>query len=161
MSKKLFTSTLILAAFAALLLMPCRAQQPQVYSAGDLEKLSQKLRADAIAKHDTKAVDTLGEFSNHKFMIATRISDGGAEVHGKMWDVFFVVDGEATLITGGAVADPKTDAATGETTGTKVVGGTSMKLTRGAVIHIAPNVPHQLLIPQGSYFTYFVVKVKD
>lgn len=93
-------------------------------------------------------------------MLTVRNASGGAEVHEHYADIFFVVDGEATLTSGGTVVDPKTTAP-GEIRGNSVSGGVQQKLGKGDVIHISPNTPHQLTIAKGKSFTYFVVKVKE
>ena len=89
-----------------------------------------------------------------------RNTSGGAELHEHYADIFFVVEGDATLNSGGTVVDPKTTAP-GEIRGTAVSGGVEQKLGKGDVVHIASNTPHQLSIPKGKTFIYFVVKVKE
>jgi hypothetical protein len=69
-----------------------------------------------------------------------------------------VVEGEATLITGGKMVNSKTESP-GELRGTGIEGGQSQKLAAGDVVHIAANTPHQLTLAPGKTFTYFVVKV--
>jgi quercetin dioxygenase-like cupin family protein len=36
-----------------------------------------------------------------------------------------------------------------------------MTLNPGDVVHIPATVPHQMLVPDGSTFIYFVIKVKE
>jgi quercetin dioxygenase-like cupin family protein len=49
----------------------------------------------------------------------------------------------------------------GEHRGSAVQGGTQTILNKGDVVHIPAGVSHQLLIPAGSTFVYFVIKVKE
>ena len=93
-------------------------------------------------------------------MLSVRNKTGGAELHEHYADIFFVVDGEATLTSGGTMVEPKTTEP-GEIRGSAVSGGVLQKLGKGDVVHISPNTPHQLSIPEGKSFTYFVVKVKE
>jgi mannose-6-phosphate isomerase-like protein (cupin superfamily) len=93
-------------------------------------------------------------------MIALRHKDGGAEVHENYADFFFLVQGNATLLTGGTIENPKT-VSPGEIRGTSVQNGTRTALSQGDVVHIPANTPHQMLVPKGSTLIYFVVKVKE
>jgi len=154
MSKKLLTVVLLIAgaAFAA--------NPPAVnyYSAAELQQMGQKLGAKLNkAKF---ASDNLEKYTNSYTMLAHREGTGSAEVHEHDADLFLVVQGDATLVTGGKIVEPHTDKP-GEIRGDSIEGGKRQKLSAGDVIHIAPNVPHQLLIENGKPFTYFVMKVTD
>jgi mannose-6-phosphate isomerase-like protein (cupin superfamily) len=93
-------------------------------------------------------------------MIALRHKDGGAEIHANFADFFLIVQGSATLVTGGTVEGGK-EQSPGEIRGGVVRNGTSMTLNPGDVVHIPATVPHQMLVPEGSTFIYFVIKVKE
>ena len=57
-----------------------------------------------MAKHgDGSASETLKEYPQHCAMLSFRSRDGEAEVHEKFADLFCVLAGKATLVTGGAV----------------------------------------------------------
>jgi mannose-6-phosphate isomerase-like protein (cupin superfamily) len=73
-------------------------------------------------------------------------------------DIFFVEAGEATLVLGGKIVEPKT-VKPHEIRGTSIEGGTTMQLTPGDIVHIPVKVPHQLKIAPRKTFTYTVVKV--
>jgi mannose-6-phosphate isomerase-like protein (cupin superfamily) len=88
--------------------------------------------------------------------VAVRNKSGRGELHQKADDIFFVIAGQATLVSGGTMTNPKGDQ---EVRGDSVVGGTSILLHQGDVVHISHSVPHQLLIKQGESFTYVVVKI--
>jgi quercetin dioxygenase-like cupin family protein len=92
-------------------------------------------------------------------MLAHREGDGRAEVHVHEADLFFIVDGEATLVTGGQVVNPTTEKP-GEIRGSSIEGGKRQKLSPGDVVHIAANVPHQLLLEPGKQINYFAMKVQ-
>ncbi len=72
--------------------------------------------------------------------------------------MFVVRSGNATLIVGGEVVNPKTVSA-GEIRGDSITGGAKQELGAGDVVHIPPKTAHQLLVGQGGRFSYFVVKV--
>ena len=86
-----------------------------------------------------------------------REKPGGIEVHVKERDVFYVVDGEATVIAGGKLVNPKETRA-GQMTGTSIEGGETYHLTKGDVMTIPAGVPHWFKETNGV--SYFVVKVK-
>lgn len=98
----------------------------------------------------------LGTYDNHLIGISHREGDGSAELHETQADIFIVDSGEATLILGGTIVDPKT-AKPHEIRGASITGGTSQQLTAGDIVHIPAKVPHQLKISKS--FTYTVIKV--
>jgi len=109
---------------------------------------------------DGAASTKLTEYPNHYTMVALRHKNGGAEIHDNYADFFYVVKGHGTLLTGGPVQDEKI-VSPGEHRGSALQGGAQTVLNKGDVVHIPAGVSHQLLIPAGSTFVYFVVKVKE
>src|ERR1700736_6160188 len=106
------------------------------------------------------ASNKLNEYPNHFTMISLRRKNGRAEVHENYADLFFVVRGSAKLLTGGTVQDSKT-VSPGELRGKSVLNGVETSLNQGDIVHIPATVPHQLLLPGGGTFLYFVIKVKE
>ncbi|GGH00835.1 cupin domain-containing protein [Silvibacterium dinghuense] len=101
---------------------------------------------------------TLKKYPGHFTMLTVRTRSGGAEQHDHAADIFIVLDGEATEVTGGSIENAST-AKPGETRGTRVVGGTEHRMQTGDIVHIAPGTPHQTLVAPGKTFTYYVIKV--
>lgn len=146
---KLLALGLLGAALSAL------AAEVDLYSPQELQSLTEKL----AAKKGQFAAEQLKKYgTSHYTMLAHREATGSSEVHEKEADVFFAVSGDAEIVTGGKLVNPKLDKP-GELRGTSVEGGTKQPLTQGSVIHIPAGVPHQLIIANGKPFTYFVVKV--
>ncbi|WP_419803845.1 hypothetical protein [Terriglobus sp.] len=102
---------------------------------------------------------TLERYPGHYTMLTARTKPGGAELHQHFNDIFIVLDGEATEVIGGTIEDAK-ETTPGEIRGKRVVGGTEHPMHKGDVIHIAPNTPHQTVVPEGKYFLYYVIKVQ-
>lgn len=98
----------------------------------------------------------LGTYDNHLIGISHREGDGSAEIHETQVDIWIVNSGEATLVLGGTVVEPKT-VKPHEIRGKSIEGGTSRQLVAGDIVHIPVNVPHQLKI--SKTFTYTVIKV--
>jgi mannose-6-phosphate isomerase-like protein (cupin superfamily) len=130
------------------------------YSAAELQQTAHKLQQQESFRTTGSVGETLEKYPGSFTMLTVRDTSGGAELHEHYADIFFVVDGEATLTSGGTVVDAKTTAP-GEIRGSSVSGGVEQKLGKGDVVHISPNTPHQLSIQKGKSFTYFVVKVKE
>jgi mannose-6-phosphate isomerase-like protein (cupin superfamily) len=129
------------------------------FTQSQLIEEAQALNAKAQGPEGAASVK-LNEYPNHFTMISLRHKSGGAEIHEAYADFFFVVQGQATLLTGGTLQDGKT-VSPGEIRGTAVQGGTKTSLNQGDVVHIPASVPHQILVPDGGTFVYFVIKVKE
>ncbi len=87
-----------------------------------------------------------------------RDKPGQSELHEKDTDVFYILQGSATFVTGGKMLEPKTTAP-GEIRGSAIEGGESRTLSKDDVIVIPAGVPHWFKDVQGL-FLYFVVKVQ-
>ena len=82
---------------------------------------------------------------------------GQVEIHDKETDVIYVVDGDATFVTGGTAVNPKTTRP-GQSVATDVKGGETHKLTKGDVIVVPAGIPHWFKeVPKSV--SYYVVKV--
>ena len=64
-----------------------------------------------------------------------------AEMHDKTHHVFIIYDGEAELVTGGRMIDPKVTAP-GQTRGSSIEGGETRLVSKGDVITIPAKTPH-------------------
>lgn len=129
------------------------------WSTAQLLERAKQLQEKA-AKGDGSASETLEKYPHHYMMLAFRQHSGGGELHQDFADVFFILDGHATVVTGGSLVDPKTTAP-GEVRGTSVQGGSRQELKAGDVVHIPAGMPHQTLVADGQTVTYFVVKVEE
>jgi len=93
-----------------------------------------------------------------KVMAGRRVAAPAAvEIHTRDTDVFYIVDGSATFVTGGTAVEPK-EIGPNELHATSITGGTERHLTKGDVIIIPAGTPHQFLEVTNP-FLYFVVKV--
>jgi mannose-6-phosphate isomerase-like protein (cupin superfamily) len=86
-----------------------------------------------------------------------RTGPGQVEVHDKETDVFYVIDGAATFVTGGTMVGGKASGP-GQTRGTDIQGGQIHHLTKGDVIVIPAGIPHWFKEVPTS-INYYVVKV--
>ncbi len=97
--------------------------------------------------------------SLYKVQAGRRIVAGVVEIHTHDNDIFYIVDGTATFVTGGTPVDPK-EVSPGELRAKSIVGGTEHQLTKGDVILIPHGIPHQFTKVDAP-FLYFVVKVTE
>ncbi len=95
--------------------------------------------------------------SDYRVQTSRRVKPGGVEVHEKETDIFYVVDGSATLVTGGTVVEPKTTRPN-QIAGTGITGGESRRISKGDVVVIPAGAPHWFK-EVDSFINYFVVKV--
>ena len=82
---------------------------------------------------------------------------GQVEVHDKETDVIYMVEGEATFVTGGTGVDMKSNRP-GQWLGSDIKGGETHHLTKGDVIVVPAGVPHWFKEVPNSV-SYYVVKV--
>jgi len=87
-----------------------------------------------------------------------RDKPGQVEVHDKETDVIYMIDGEATFVTGGKAVGLKSTRP-GQSIGTEVQGGETHHLTKGDVIVVPNGVPHWFEKVSGP-LNYYVVKVR-
>jgi quercetin dioxygenase-like cupin family protein len=95
--------------------------------------------------------------SDFNIQILKRTGPGQVEGHDKETDTFYVLDGEATFVTGGMMIGGKVTAAN-QQRGTDIRGGEVHHLSKGDVIAIPAGIPHWFKEVQQP-FTYYVVKV--
>jgi glc operon protein GlcG len=93
----------------------------------------------------------------YKIDAGRRTAPGEVEYHERFVDVMHVVEGTASVVTGGELVDPR-EVAAGELRAASVEGGTTRTLAAGDVLAIPSGVPHQF-VEVSDPFLYFVVKV--
>ncbi len=144
-----------------LIAISCPAQstgRAEIFSSaqlqGQLKQLAQQARTSGSSG------STMGDYGTHALKLSERTASGGAEIHAHFNDVMLVMDGKATLITGGTVIDAH-QGANGETTGSGIRDGVVQPIAAGDLIHIPAGIPHQLVIAPGTTYSALVIKVKE
>jgi mannose-6-phosphate isomerase-like protein (cupin superfamily) len=124
-------------------------------------------KAPAITYFDSSTVSAAfakgavlfdGQVRNYMVHASRREAPGMAEIHTKDADIVYVLDGTATLVTGGTAIDAKMTAE-GELRGTAINGGDTRQLKKGDVIIVPAGVPHWFREVTNP-FLYYVVKVR-
>ena len=113
------------------------------------------LDRDQVAAAFARGVPLL-EVSGYKIHASRREGPGMAEVHDWETDVVYVLEGSATVVTGGTVVDP-TVTEPGQIRGPVIQGGETRRIGKGDVMVIPAGVPHWFKEISGP-LTYFVVK---
>jgi len=110
------------------------------------------IAADQVAKGGS-----LATAPNLSITVAHRAEPGMVEVHDKETDTFYVLDGSATIVTGGTMVGGSVTGP-GQHRGTDIAGGKAQRLAKGDVMVIPAGVPHWFKEVPSS-IDYYVVKV--
>jgi len=93
---------------------------------------------------------------------------GGAIEHSQITEVYHVISGNGTLVTGGTIANPTESEPTSQvvtvlngpsTGGSGVQGGVTRQVGPGDVVIIPPNTPHWFKEITSDQIVYLVVRV--
>jgi mannose-6-phosphate isomerase-like protein (cupin superfamily) len=123
------------------------AQQPAapaaagktMVSAADVTALIAKAKAER--KDQPIIAQSLLQLAPYNVSLEYRASVGNAAVHETEAELFYVVDGSATLVTGGKLKEEKRTNAE-NLTGTGVEGGESRHVAKGDFVMVPDHTPH-------------------
>ena len=127
---------------------------------------TEKMRSDVLF-FDSNQVATsfskgavLLDGTDRNYMVHTskREQPGLAEVHALDTDIIYVVEGTATIVTGGTAVETKT-IAPDEVRGARIEGGETRQLVKGNVIIVPNGTPHWFKDVSGT-FLYYTIKVR-
>src|SRR5271154_6873281 len=129
------------------------AQQPapptKTYSsAADVAALLAKAKSDHKDGQPT-VVENILHLAPYNANLEYRTSVGPAAVHEHEAEMFYVLDGSATLVTGGKLANEKRTNAE-NLTGTGIEGGNAQSVAKGDVVIVPENTPHWFSTIDGS-----------
>ena len=95
---------------------------------------------------------------NYMVHASRREKPGQAEIHTKDADIIYVLQGSATVVTGGEAVDAKTTAPD-ELRGSSIRDGQTRQIAQGDVVIVPRGTPHQF-VEVTNPFLYYVVKVR-
>jgi mannose-6-phosphate isomerase-like protein (cupin superfamily) len=113
------------------------------FSAADLQAALAKLptdRPNAVARVFT--LDPYNVGVEQRQPVAQ-----GAAAHADRAELFYVINGSGTMLTGGTISDGKQSGA--NTQGTTITGGTRIDFKTGDFIMVPSGVPHQFVDLKG------------
>lgn len=109
------------------------------FRAADLQAALSKLQTD-------RAAAAVRVFTLDPYNVAVeqrQPQTQGAAAHSDRAELFYVIDGAGTMLTGGTIADGKPNGV--NTQGTTISGGTRIEFAKGDFIMVPSGVPHQFV----------------
>jgi glc operon protein GlcG len=116
------------------------------------------LKGSSVAEAFKKGMPLL-ENGQYKVHASHRDGPGLAEVHTKDTDIIYVLEGTATLVTGGTVVDGKQTEAN-EIRGSSIMSGETKRLAKGDVVVVPNGTPHWFKKVTAP-FNYYVAKITE
>ena len=146
--------TLIAALVVTLVSSAASAQQPAspaasrtMVSAADVQAMIAKAKSDR--KDQALLAQSMIQLAPYNVSLEYRAAVANAAVHETEAELFYVIDGSATLVTGGKLTkETRTNAA--NLTGSGIEGGMSRRVAKGDFIMVPEGVPHWFSAIDGT-----------
>jgi len=141
-------------------------------SSAEVQALVQKTASDRVSDQAIRVVSVNGEYNVsigvvHRTKTSGKDAPSGIE-HAQITEVYHVIEGNGTLVTGGTLDNPREIPAENpvvtvlngpSTGGSSIQGGVSRKLAPGDVVIIPPNTPHWFSEITTDQIVYLVVRI--
>jgi mannose-6-phosphate isomerase-like protein (cupin superfamily) len=138
----------------------------------EIEAMVRKVAAVRVSDQAIRVVNIAGEY-NVGVSVVSRLKTFGKEApsgieHSQITEIYHVISGNGTLVTGGTLNDPKEVSSNDEvvtllngpsTHGSGIKDGVSRKIGPGDVVIIPPNTPHWFSEIPTEKIVYLVVRV--
>ncbi len=137
----------LLALLVALLATPALAQEaPQAtdVTSADIQAFINALPRDRVSDRPIRVVEVTGDYRVGVYgVFRPKDFPGGANLHQvNTTEIYYMVEGVATLVTGGTLTD-STPAPSGTSIrGSGIEGGVARRITKGDVVIIPGHTPH-------------------
>jgi mannose-6-phosphate isomerase-like protein (cupin superfamily) len=144
-------------------------------SSADVQATVQKTASAPVSDQAIRVVSINGEYNvgvgvvhRAKTTGTGGPGGGGGVEHSQITEVYHVISGNATLVTGGTIENPRESAPDGtvvkilngpSTQGSAVSNGFSRQVGPGDVVIIPPNTPHYFSEITSDQIVYLVVRV--
>ena len=115
-------------------------------------------RRDSARLRDGVWYSTFDNSKQYSTGVVRRTLPTLAEEHTSWTDVWYVIRGEGTLVTGGSLSGLQTESP-GELRGRAIAGGVERHVAPGDVITVPAGVPHWIRKVSGKEIVYLVVKI--
>src|SRR6266404_649510 len=134
---------------------PSEASRPVVVmSAQSLDDLKQKLKP---GNKTEDLVDSAGMELRVAVQHENNKTGAAAELHDASDDVYYVLEGGATLVLGGKLDAPK-EIEPGEWRSPKIIDGKTFEITQGDLVIVPRGTPHQRSTANKD-FTMILIKI--
>lgn len=138
----------------------------------EITAIVKKTAAAAVSDTQIRVVGINNEYNVgvgvvHRARTQGRQTPNGIE-HSQITEIYHVIEGSATLVTGGAMENPKEASPDGQvvkvlngpsTSGGAILNGVSRKVGPGDVVVIPPNTPHWFSEITTDQIVYLVIRV--
>jgi len=138
----------------------------------EIDAMVRKVAAVPVSDQAIRVISVNNEY-NVGVSVVSRLKTSGKEApsgieHSQITEIYHVISGTGTLVTGGTLNDPKEVPANDEvvtllngpsTGGTGIQNGASRKIGPGDVVVIPPNTPHWFSEIPSDKIVYLVVRV--
>jgi mannose-6-phosphate isomerase-like protein (cupin superfamily) len=142
------TFVLTLLTAAALAQQPAAPAMKTFTSSADVQAMIAKAK-NARKENQPTVTDRILQLAPYNANLEYRASVGPAAVHEKEAELFYVIDGSATLVTGGKlVAETRTNAE--NLSGTGIEGGAARPIAKGDFVVVPENTPHWFSTINGT-----------
>ncbi len=134
---------------------PSEPSRPIVVMSGQsLNDLKEKLKP---GNKTEELIDSAGMQVRVAIQHENNRSGAAAELHDASDDVYYVLEGSATLVLGGKLDAPK-ETEPGEWRSPKIIDGKTYEITKGDLIVVPQGTPHQRSTA-GKDFTMILIKI--
>lgn len=139
---------------AALIATAAFAQQPDpkavitFASSADVAALAAKAKSERKGEQPT-VTERILQLAPYNANLEYRAAVGPAALHETEAEMFYVIDGSATMMTGGKLVNEKRTNAENRT-GTAIEGGMSRNVAKGDFIIVPENTPHWFSAINGT-----------
>jgi mannose-6-phosphate isomerase-like protein (cupin superfamily) len=118
-----------------------QAPRPEKLYTSAAEITAMMAKAKAERKDQPNIIQPVLSLAPYGGNLEYRASVGPAASHAKEAEMFYVVEGSGTLVTGGKIKDEKPQNAD-NMTGTAIEGGQSRQIAKGDFLIVPEGVPH-------------------
>jgi mannose-6-phosphate isomerase-like protein (cupin superfamily) len=137
----------------------------------EIQAALKKTAAAAVSDQQLRVVDVDGEYNVAVGILHRARTNGkpsGALIHEKITEVYQILSGNGTFVTGGSLTNPKESAVDSEIvrvlagpsiSGSSIEGGVSRKVGAGDIIVVPPNTAHGFSEITTDQIVYSVVRV--
>ena len=140
---------LTLLAAVAVAQQPASTAVKTFTSASDVAAMLAKAKAESQPGKPVPA-QTLLQMAPYNAVLAYLTAPGGAGVHETEAELFYVVEGSATMVTGGKLVNEKRTNAE-NLTGTAIEGGSARTVSKGDFIMLPEKTPHWFSAVNSSF----------
>ncbi len=144
-------------AVALLFSLPVTAQNTEKVVFVPSRRMDAEIHKLPLNNIGESEIDLIEHTPDHAAILLRRTAPGKAEVHETETDVWYVVNGGCTFVTGGSLIGGA-KISPGQIRGSGISGGDERKIAKGDFIRVPAGVPHWVKKIEGKEIVYIVVK---